>query len=201
MAIGEGTSVLPNDAGITPNYLHGLMDNATLASGAYWQWRSSAAGDGLAAKFVAGVGLYGYNGATVDRLRSYGTGILAMVKKPIADAGAGATQYKNWGAATKASIKGSAGNVWSLAVYNANAAVRYVQLHNKATVPLATEVPLLSHPVPAGTANNPGVLILTESHLQGLRFGTGIGFAVSTTIGTFTDSATAAEHSIEVMYA
>jgi hypothetical protein len=116
------------------------------------------------------------------------------------DANAGPTQYKDFGSVTAAFIKASAGNVYSLVVFNANAAVRYVQLHNKATIPLATEVPLCSYPVPAGTANNPGVTIIENTHLMGLRFTTGIGWAISTTLATFTDAATAANHSIEVMY-
>lgn len=67
MAIAEGTSTLPNDAAATPNYVFAPLDNATLGSGAFWLQRSAAAGDALAAKYVAGVGLYLWNGTTVDR--------------------------------------------------------------------------------------------------------------------------------------
>jgi hypothetical protein len=65
MALSEGTSTLPNDAATTPNCVFGPYDGS-----AFWLQRSPAAGDALAAKYVAGVGLYIYNGTTVDRMRS-----------------------------------------------------------------------------------------------------------------------------------
>jgi hypothetical protein len=97
---------------------------------------------------------------------------------------------------TKANIKASAGMVTGFYITNDNAAVRYFQLHNKATAPAAADVPIYSFKVPAGTANNPGVLeIGTEFFTQaGKYFSTGIGWAISTTYATFTDSATNTEH-------
>ena len=93
---------------------------------------------------------------------------------------------------TAAVIKASAGNVFKFFATNTNAAVRYMQLHNKATIPLATEVPVVSLIIPAGTATVPGYV---EYEFKfGRAFATGIGFAISTTQGTFTDAATASEH-------
>lgn len=109
--------------------------------------------------------------------------------------------YKNAGAATKANIKAAAGQVSSIRVTNANAALRYFQLHDKATAPAAADTALRSWITPAGTATVPTVLILNRENFDDcVRFGTGIGFAVSTTDTTFTDSATAAEHVVEVNY-
>lgn len=72
MAAAEGTAstVLPQDGSTSPSQFFGLADHATLASALLWIWRSVAAGDALAAKFVAALGLYKWNGATVDRVRN-----------------------------------------------------------------------------------------------------------------------------------
>lgn len=100
---------------------------------------------------------------------------------------------------TAAFIKASAGNIFRVTATNANVAARWLQMHNKATIPLATEVPQRSWEIPAGTANNPGWIDEELSYPE--AFATGIGFAISTTQGTFTDSATAAEHTKRVEYA
>lgn len=99
---------------------------------------------------------------------------------------------------TAAAIKGSAGNVFKILATNANAAARWFQLHNKATIPLATEVPLRSWKIPAGTANNPGYVEFEFKYAN--AFSTGIGFALSTTQATFTDAATASESTVTVEY-
>lgn len=108
----------------------------------------------------------------------------------------------SFGAATKAAAKGASGNVVSVAATNVNAAVRYLQLHNKATAPAGTEVPIISVPIPAGSATVPGSLVLDQGFFgpSGLNFATGIGWAISTTAGTFTDAATAAEHTVNLLY-
>jgi hypothetical protein len=113
-----------------------------------------------------------------------------------------AEYYKNAGAATKANIKTTPGNVTSFRVTNVNAAIRYFQIHDKATAPAGSDTALRSWVVPAGTATVPTVLMLGRDYLteQGIKCLTGVGFAVSTTDTTFTDSATAAEHSVEVNY-
>lgn len=116
--------------------------------------------------------------------------------------GSSPTLYTELTQVTKANIKGSAGVVKSIYISNINAAVRYFQLHNKATVPLATEVPLISVPIGAGTANNPQAMVLGTDFFNdaGVSFSTGIGWAISTTYGTFTDSATASDHIAVVNY-
>lgn len=128
--------------------------------------------------------------------------LMATMVKPIAKPLYAPSLYSEITQVTKANIKASLGNVLSIYITNDNAAVRYFQLHNKATAPAATDVPIYSFKVPAGTANNPGTLVLDNTFFTqaGAHFATGIGWAISTTYGTFTDSATASEHIAFVHY-
>ena len=128
--------------------------------------------------------------------------VLGITQKAIAASTYSPSLYSEITQVTKAAIKASAGNVLAIYCSNDNAAVRYFQLHNKATAPSATEVPIYSIKVPAGTANNPGVLTLGSEFFTaaGKYFTTGIGWAISTTYGTFTDSATNTEHIAYVHY-
>lgn len=128
--------------------------------------------------------------------------IMATLSKPI-NAFEYATQnYSYWaGSATKANIKAQSANVYSVKFINRNASVRYAQLFNKATAPVAGDTPLISEPIPAGTTNNPGELVLTSQFFAPSEFfPLGLGWAVSTTQGTLTDSATAADHACHVRY-
>jgi len=129
-------------------------------------------------------------------------GVLATTTKPVASATYAPLVYAPLTQVTKANIKATQGNIFSLIINNTNAAVRYLQLHNKASAPAAAEVPLISYPIPAGTATAPGTLILGKDFFtdSGINFSTGIGWAVSTTLGTFTDAATNTEHFIVVTY-
>lgn len=74
-----------------------------------------------------------------------------------------------------AAIKASAGTLYGLAGFNAGAAAAFVKLYNKASAPvLATDVPVLVVPIPAGGAMPP-------VHLGALghRFAAGIAIAVT----------------------
>jgi hypothetical protein len=110
--------------------------------------------------------------------------------------------YQDSGTVTKANLKTSAGRVAGIKVTNANAAVRYFQIHNKLTAPVATDVPAIWFLLPAGTAAAPSVITVDGNFLgeAGRLMGTGLGWAISTTPTTFTDSATAAEHTTTVMW-
>lgn len=111
------------------------------------------------------------------------------------------SNYKDAGSVTKASVKASTGNVFSLRVTNANAAVRYFQIHNKATAPAATDVPIRYFIIPAGTAAQPAILELDKNYFnQAINCSTGIGWAISTTATPFTDAATAGEHTYDLNY-
>lgn len=124
--------------------------------------------------------------------------VIAVVRRPVAVSTYCATLFTYYAAAvTKANIKVSAGTVASVLFENNNAAKRFLQLHNKASAPAAAEAPLLSIPVPANS------VVMVDGTLlgpNGTAFSTGIGWAVSTTLATFTDSATASEHSISLWY-
>lgn len=124
-------------------------------------------------------------------------GVYGIVQKPIAVNTYAPSLAANFGAATKANVKASAGNVLGCVGTNANVLARWLQLHNKASAPAATEVPLYSFYVP--TSGN--IVIGTEFFAgSGGAFSIGIGWAWSTTAGTFTDAATAADHTTHIHY-
>ena len=104
----------------------------------------------------------------------------------------------SWGVVTAKSLKPIHGKLLRFIMINRNAAVRYGNIHNKSSIPLATEVPLISLPIPAGTANNPGVLSVDIA--EGQLFSNGIGWSISTVEAVFTDSATASEHTTHVWF-
>lgn len=111
-------------------------------------------------------------------------------------------KYQDAGSATKANVKTASGRVRAIRITNTNAAARYFQLHNKATAPVATDVSDMYFIIPAGTAASPGILDLRTDFFgdTGRAYTTGIGWAVSTTASAFTDLATAADHTVTLMY-
>lgn len=102
---------------------------------------------------------------------------------------------------TDISVKASAGRLKSIRATNANAAVRYLQIHNKASAPAGGDVPLAVYPIPAGTAASPAAIELGKDFFldNGLVLSTGIAVGISTTAATYT-AATAAEHTVAGMY-
>jgi hypothetical protein len=124
-------------------------------------------------------------------------GVAAGQWKPLAVSTYTPSLYANRGAAASANIKATPGNVFSVTCLNTNAAVRYLQLHNKASAAANPEVPLLEFPVPASG----GFIVIGQDFFTaaGIHFSTGITFGVSTTRGTYT-AATAGEHDTQVTY-
>lgn len=98
-------------------------------------------------------------------------------------------------------VKATAGNMLYIRATNANAAVRYLQLHNKATAPVNPDVPARFWLIPAGTATQPAIIELgRETFGQGgFNLGTGLALGISTTAATFT-GATAADHTLDWEY-
>lgn len=91
---------------------------------------------------------------------------------------------------TKKSEKAAAGNVYAVRVFNFGSSLAYFQLHNKASAPIATDVPMTgcSFPVAAGTATSPGILALSTADFAPSNYhSTGIAWAISSTLSTFTD--------------
>lgn len=106
------------------------------------------------------------------------------------------SHYSNAGTAATANIKATAGRVFSFSCYSVNAAVRYIQLHNKASAASAAEVPLFAFPVFTNTATVIGKDFFGEN---GAVFSTGITFAFSTTQWTYT-AGTASDQSTQIEY-
>lgn len=127
-------------------------------------------------------------------------GVIGTIDKPVAASTYSGSWANSFATATKLNAKATGGTALSATASNSNAAVRYFQVHNKASAPAGTEVPIISIPIPAGTAAAPGQLILPKSFFQNYFFSTGVGWAISTTSATFTDSATASEHIVNFQY-
>lgn len=101
------------------------------------------------------------------------------------------------GTVTKKTVKATPGNVFAARVTNANAALRYFQIHNKATAPAGNDVPIAFFPIPVSG----GIMTVGAEFLGGnLECTAGVSWAISTTAATFTDSATANEHAVIVRY-
>lgn len=87
------------------------------------------------------------------------------------------------------SVKGSAGQLYGLYVSNINAAVRYLKLYNKASAPtVGTDTPVLVFAIPGNTAGAGFTIEFTN----GVAFGTGIAFALTTGVATADTGAVAA---------
>jgi hypothetical protein len=89
----------------------------------------------------------------------------------------------NLGSANAATLKASAGAVYKVYCYNKNAATRFFQIHNKATTPVNTEVPVESFPV---AANSALIIDSTFWGASGRTCSTGVSWAFSTTEATLT---------------
>lgn len=136
------------------------------------------------------------NQRTLQAGEDLSNNVTAIQQRKLASATYAPLLFTNFGANATLNVKASAGNVFSVSAYNTNAAARFIQLHNTATVPAGAAVPLVSHLVPAGTE-----VILGEDFFSaaGLNFTTGIAFAMSTTLATYT-AATAGEGFVELHY-
>lgn len=99
------------------------------------------------------------------------------------------------------SVKATAGNVLSLTVSSLNAAIRYLQVFNKATAPSNGDTPIFSWAIPAGAATAPAIREIGRDFLGegGYYLATGIAVGVSTTAATFT-AATTTDHIVNGTY-
>lgn len=97
---------------------------------------------------------------------------VASVAKPVT---AGGLSLARIVTGTTGTIKASAGQVYTVTFYNANAAVRYLQLYNKASAPtLSTDTPVYTIPMTAGQARDINIADI------GAAFATGIAWAYTT---------------------
>lgn len=70
-------------------------------------------------------------------------------------------------------VKAAKGQVFGWYLYNANAAVRYLKLYNKASAPtVGTDVPMVVIPIPPGAGAN-------VEYSGGIGFSVGVCFAIT----------------------
>lgn len=105
---------------------------------------------------------------------------------------------KTLGTANAATVKASAGKVYSLSVTNLNASVRYLQIVNKATTPTNSDSASI---VDVWTIPANGTIIIDSPYYgaNGLSCGTGVSWAFSSTATTIT-LATAGDCLVSVGY-
>lgn len=97
------------------------------------------------------------------------------------------------------SVKGSAGQVYTVIAHNINAAVRYLKLYDKATAPtVGTDTPVMTLPIPANAA---GAGFVLDTGGMGVAFSLGIGLALTTGVADADTGAVAAnEIVINLLY-
>lgn len=97
------------------------------------------------------------------------------------------------------SIKGSAGTISSIQVFNNSGTIGYLKLFNKATAPtVGTDTPVKNILIPANTSGTGAVIPLGDA---GVSFSAGIAFAVTGGIALLDTTATAANaFSINIDY-
>lgn len=105
------------------------------------------------------------------------SGNASVSNKATATGGATIGKVLSAASTNATNLKGSAGNVFSIALVNTNAAVRYIHLYNKATAPtVGTDVPVATFGIP-GNAAGAGISIPADI---GAAFTTGIGYSLTT---------------------
>lgn len=98
------------------------------------------------------------------------------------------TIFTNSTASTNATlIRSVAGTLWSAVVSNTSAAARFLKFFNLTVAPtVGTSVPVFTVPIP------PGGTVLVNGGANGIRFGTGISFAITGAAGDLDTTAIAA---------
>lgn len=116
--------------------------------------------------------------------------VIGVAVKPVSSSTYAATTTGSLGASVAISAKNAPGNLFCVMADNANAADRYLQVHNKASAPASSDVPVLSYKIPAG-----GMLVLDRGIFgeHGKYLSTGIAIGISTVRATFT-AATVTDH-------
>lgn len=126
-----------------------------------------------------------YNGTNWDRIRGDTNGSW-MVPKPVTSGGLLISRLIN---ATSGVVKASAGQLYTGTLTNSNAAIRYLEIYNKATAgTLSTDTPVMTIPLP------PNATVMVDFSGLGGAFATGISWqfttddiAIPTTAGATTD--------------
>lgn len=127
--------------------------------------------------------------------------VMGVAHKPLAVTGYSWSVFNDASSATAFSLKASPGCIRAVRVTNANAAVRYLQFHNKASAPAAADAAFAYFLIPAGSVLSPAVFDIGQDMLGpiGDFLSTGVALGVSTTAATYT-AATAADHQLTARY-
>lgn len=136
-----------------------------------------------------------FNGTTWDRTPGSTLGAYS-INRPVAVSALSTSPFGTFATSAAVSVKASAGAIYSVHASNSNAAIRYLQVFNKASAPALNDVPAHSFPIPAGGS----ILIGTDFFGPNGGYGSsGIAVGVSSTNATFT-VATAADHNLNGMF-
>jgi hypothetical protein len=127
--------------------------------------------------------------------------VLGVLVKPAITAEYDLSFSTAFGTSVAVNPKATPGNVYGFFASNENTTKRYFQIHNKSAVPTVGNVPLISIPIPGGTADAPGSIALSRDMFgdNGHYCSNGIAWGISTTRGTYT-AATPSEHDVMVTY-
>lgn len=106
------------------------------------------------------------------------------------------TGLQSWYATVSASAKATPGRVFSLYGFNANAAVRYLQLFDKASAPASGDVPIGEWALAASGGDR--IVGMEAFTVEGITLAKGVAWGISTTRGSYT-AATAADHDVSVV--
>lgn len=134
--------------------------------------------------------------AYVDQYVDQNNGLAAVQFRTLPVNTYTATSFTNRGANATLNVKTTAGVIVGVSCMNTTSQSRYLQVHNTATTPSAAAVPVLSFLVPANSQVVIGSDFFT---LAGFYCATGIAFACSTTIDTYT-AGLATDHSTQIFY-
>lgn len=128
-------------------------------------------------------------------------GVAGVQQKPIVSPLYSGTAFQAVLNDVDISAKAAPGNLLSIRATNINAAIRYLQIHNKASAPSGGDSATISIPIPAGTSTAPSVVQLGNEFFgnNGLYLSTGISIGISTAATTFT-AATTTDHVVTGMY-
>jgi hypothetical protein len=148
-------------------------------------WVAGQTADANSLQNTLGAGVWVYNGATWDRIRSAsatgaGLGVQLQAVTPVGTSGTAPSNADSTALATNLVIKATAGTLYGLSGINNNAAIRYIQLFNSATLPADAAVPAFV--IQAAATSNFSV----DFGSYGRFFSTGIVVCNSSTLATKT---------------
>ena len=133
----------------------------------------------------------------VPAVQAHGITGTVTVAGSVTDTPVAGTPYslETTAVAVAAAVKASAGSLFELSLANPTATPAYVKLYNKASAPApATDTPVLTIPLPAGSAN------VYAFGAVGKRFSTGIAIGITAAIGKTDTAATVAGLQVHATY-